>query len=279
MKIFLSWSKPLSRLCAELVGDWIKCTLQATSPWISSKDIDKGTLWFNEINTQLKDTGIGIVFLTKENKNNPWILFESGALAKGLTSNKVCTFLLDLSAADLEPPLSQFNHTFPDKESVRGLLSTINDELGELKLESKILDQVFDTYWPQFETDLNKIIQSNPSDEETVVNRTEEDLLTEILYTTRALDKRIRYLESPSTQTSKLDKQLKFLKDENISIVDTVHILRKSGLNSKIIADKLGISDEDVQFITANYLKSDGTAVTELLPDELKSLLKRVKNI
>lgn len=89
MKVFISWSKNLSKDCAEILSDWIKCTLQASEPWVSSKDIDKGSLWFNEINDQLKDTKVGIVCLTKENKSNPWILFESGALAKGLSANRV----------------------------------------------------------------------------------------------------------------------------------------------------------------------------------------------
>jgi len=200
MKIFLSWSKPLSKQCAELLGDWIKCTLQASSPWVSSKDIDKGTLWFNEINSQLKDTAVGIVFLTKENKNNPWILFEAGALAKGLSSNKVCTFLIDLTPADLESPLSQFNHTMPNKDSVKGLLLTINKELGDSKLDNNILDKIFETYWPQLELDFNAIIKSIPLDSSEEPERSESDILTEILYTTRTMDKRIRNLESNSVE-------------------------------------------------------------------------------
>jgi hypothetical protein len=122
MKVFISWSKSLSKECAEILSDWIKCTLQASEPWISSKDIDKGSLWFNEINDQLKDTKVGIVCLTKENKDNPWILFESGALAKGLSVNRVCTFLIDLSPADLANPLAQFNHTIPDQDGMKSLL-------------------------------------------------------------------------------------------------------------------------------------------------------------
>jgi len=98
---------------------------------VSSRDIDKGSLWFNEINDQLKDTKVGIVCLTKENRENPWILFESGALAKGLSANRVCTFLIDLSPADIENPMAQFNHTMPDKEGMRSLLDTINKELEE----------------------------------------------------------------------------------------------------------------------------------------------------
>src|ERR1043165_153842 len=106
MKIFISWSGNRSRAVAETLRDWIKCVLQATRPWISTRDIDRGSLWFSEINDQLKDTSVGIICLTQENKNRPWILFEAGALAKGLSSNRVCTLLIDLKSADLEDPLA-----------------------------------------------------------------------------------------------------------------------------------------------------------------------------
>ena len=86
-----------------LLDEWIKCVIQAINPWISVHDIERGSLWFSEITNQLADTSIGIICLTKENKNKPWIpVFEAGALAKGLTSNRVCTLLVDLNGSDLE---------------------------------------------------------------------------------------------------------------------------------------------------------------------------------
>lgn len=60
---------------------------------MSSKDIDRGALWFTEITGQLANTS-GILYLTKENKNKPWTLFEAGALAIGLTSERVSPFLI-----------------------------------------------------------------------------------------------------------------------------------------------------------------------------------------
>jgi len=195
MNVFISWSGKFSKECAELLRDWIKCTLQATQPWISSTDIDKGSLWFNEINDQLKDTKVGIVCLTKDNKEKPWILFESGALAKGLSSNRVCTFLINLKPSEIDNPLAQFNHTTPDGESMKGLLTTINKELGDKALEDRVLGQVFDTYWPLFEEQFNKIIETEPHSKANEPSRTKDDILEEILYTTRTMDRRIRTLE------------------------------------------------------------------------------------
>jgi len=194
MKVFISWSGELSRKCAELLRDWIKCTLQASEPWISSKDIDKGTLWFSEISDQLKDTKVGIVCLTQQNKDKPWILFESGALAKGLSANKVCTLLINLEPKDIDDPLKQFNHTRINKDDLKDLLYSINKELGDIALDEKVLDKAFNAYWSDFESDLKKAIKEHNINEKVEPARSSDDLLEEILYTTRAMDKRVRKL-------------------------------------------------------------------------------------
>lgn len=195
MKVFVSWSGQRSKAVAELISDWIKCVLQASHPWISTRDIDKGAIWFSEISDQLKDTAAGIVCLTHENKDKPWILFETGALAKGLNTNRVCTFLIDLLPSDIEDPLAQFNHTQPDKTSMWGLICSLNGCLEAQRLEEKILKQVFDTYWPQFEQKFAKALHDTPPIEE-AEPRSEESILTEILKHTRSLSSRIRDIET-----------------------------------------------------------------------------------
>jgi hypothetical protein len=59
MKVFISWSGARSKAVAELLNDWNKCVLQAAKPWISTQDIDRGTIWFNQIQMQLQDTSMG----------------------------------------------------------------------------------------------------------------------------------------------------------------------------------------------------------------------------
>ena len=195
MKVFISWSGDRSKQVAELLDDWIQCVIQAVDPWMSSKDIDRGALWFTEISDQLSNTSVGIVCLTKENKDKPWILFESGALAKGLSSNRVCTFLIDLSPTDLENPLAQFNHTFPTRDSVWELVRTINLTLKEKALKESILEKVFDTYWSQFEEDFKRIIDTTPVTEITA-KRKDNDIMLDVLSTVRLLDRRLRSIES-----------------------------------------------------------------------------------
>lgn len=201
MKVFVSWSGDRSRAVAEIMSDWIKCVLQATRPWISTRDIDRGALWFSEIGDQLQETTIGIICLTQENKNRPWILFEAGALAKGLSSSRVCTFLIDLKSSDLEDPLAQFNHTFPNRSSMWSLLLTLNNSLDSQRLEDKILGQVFDTYWPQFEQRFQEALEKNLPGE-VPAPRSEESILGEILENTRLLSSRVKNLEASENRTT-----------------------------------------------------------------------------
>jgi len=102
MRVFISWSGERSKKVAELLDTWLRCVIQAVEPWMSSKDIDRGSLWFSEISDQLSSVSLGIVCLTQDNKEKPWILFEAGALAKGLTSTRVCTLLIDVSTQDVK---------------------------------------------------------------------------------------------------------------------------------------------------------------------------------
>jgi len=194
MKVFVSWSGQRSKAVAELLSDWIKCVLQASQPWISTRDIDKGAIWFSEISDQLRETAAGIVCLTQENKNKPWILFETGALAKGLSTNRVCTFLIDLSPSDIEDPLAQFNHTSPERSSMWGLITSLNSCLDSARLDERILKQVFDTYWPKFESSFKNVLEATPA-EINVAPRSGDSILAEILSNTRLLSGRVRELE------------------------------------------------------------------------------------
>ncbi len=195
MKVFISWSGNRSRAVAELLDEWIQCVLQAIRPWMSSKDIDRGSLWFSEITDQLKDTKIGIVCLTRNNLNKPWILFEAGALAKGLSSSRICTFLIDIETTDVSNPLAQFNHTMPDRDGLYELVRTLNSTLGDSSLREKVLEQVFDTYWPQFEEGFKKALAETESGDSIPV-RTDENIMVEVLRTVRSLDRRVRSIEN-----------------------------------------------------------------------------------
>lgn len=193
MKIFISWSGDLSKKVAEFLGSWIEDVLQGTETWISSDDIDKGALWFGDISSQLSETKIGILCLTRENIQAPWILFEAGALSKGLSKNRVCPLLINLSHTDLSPPLSQFNGTLPTKEDLLKLIRTINSENDEKVLPEERLEKAFLRWWDDFDSKFNEIMK-NYKPKKQIHQKSTEDMVEEILETTRSIQ---RHLQKP----------------------------------------------------------------------------------
>jgi len=180
MKVFISWSKERSGLIADALKKWLPKVIQSIEPWISV-EIDKGKPWSEEIKNNLEDTKIGIICLCQENLDEPWILFEAGALAK-TKSARVCTFLLDITPANVRQPLGQFNHTRYEKEDVRKLIHTINNALSECNerpLEKNILDESFDKYWEDLDKELNEIKTKFQPKES--IQRPDRELLEEIL--------------------------------------------------------------------------------------------------
>lgn len=54
MKVFLSWSGQRSNLVAHALRHWLPAVLQATRPYYSPDDIDKGMRWSAEVANELQ---------------------------------------------------------------------------------------------------------------------------------------------------------------------------------------------------------------------------------
>lgn len=191
MKSFLSWSGRKSHQVAIAFSEWLPCVIQAVELWVSSEDIDRGSIWLNEIFEQLKDTNFGLVFVTKENQSKPWLLFESGALSKGLTENRVCTVLVDLQVRDIDSssPIKHLNHTTLAKPDVLKLLKTINKHLDQGKIQEGRLETAFDALWPSLESKLSEILKLEPESQEPA--REDKDVLNDILENVLSINKRV----------------------------------------------------------------------------------------
>lgn len=190
MKVFISWSGERSRQVAELLKTWIRGVIQATDPFISTEDVAKGSLWFTEIGDTLAATNCGIICLTGDNQSNPWILFEAGALSKGLSKSRVWTFLIDIDHTTLKPPLSQFNGTKPIKDDLLKLVTSINKSLNEKALPLEVLNEAFENWWPKFEERFKAIVATNPI--KAPKKRDAEDLASETLAIVRSIQETLQ---------------------------------------------------------------------------------------
>ncbi len=202
MNLFISWSGAISKSLALVFRDWISNVIQSLKPWMSSEDIGKGNRWSNEIAQKLESCQIGVICVTKENHLAPWINFEAGALSKRLSEGKVCTLLIDLKDTDIKGPLAQFQFTkVTNKDDMKKLISAINDELKEEKIDEIKLNKAFEKWWPEFEKDIEKILATFPKSSKEVI-RDEKDLIEEILTMVRHIDKNVTSLWNDSHRSS-----------------------------------------------------------------------------
>lgn len=187
MNVFISWSGTLSGQLAETLRRWLPAVLQVVKPYFTPSDIDKGSRWSKEIATELEKSQFGIVCLTFDNLQKPWVMFEAGALSKHLDSSHVCPILFDVENTDLAGPLVQFQTTLFSKKEIRKLIQTINELCGENKLTDTVLDKVFEMWWPKLEEEIQIILTSHAENSARVEIRKDRDLLEEILTLSRSV--------------------------------------------------------------------------------------------
>lgn len=211
ISVFISWSGELSRQYAELLDRWLPRVIQAVEAFYSPDDIEKGSFWFGEVTKKLSESAIGVICLTEENKNKPWILFEAGALNKGLSTKRVCPILIDLEPKDVNEPISKFQLTRMQKNDMYKLLKTINAELGDDKLSNDILEDAFLNTWEKFYQDFTNITSIVDKTEQQP-HKTNDELVEIMLDIIRAIDRKTDrmdsnlhlmhrgYMENPSKQ-------------------------------------------------------------------------------
>lgn len=158
MKVFISWSGELSMKVAQELKKWIPCILQSVSVFYSPDDIEKGENWDNKISKELCECNYGIVCLTKENTDAPWIHFEAGALAKALES-RVSALMINIKTSDIQGPLKRYQATKFDKEDFFHLIESINNT-SDNPLSTDVLDTSFNAIWEKVYKSVTDIINS-----------------------------------------------------------------------------------------------------------------------
>lgn len=108
MKVFICWSGKTSKRLAEIFRDWIPAVIQAVKPYFSPEDVEKGARWYPEISKELEQCSAGLICLTRDNLEAPWIMFEAGALSKSVEKSRLIPLLFGIGTADIKGPLIQF---------------------------------------------------------------------------------------------------------------------------------------------------------------------------
>lgn len=191
MRVFISWSGERSRRLAEAFKKWIPAVLQAARPYFTPADIEKGARWAAEIAKELEASKFGLIFLTSDNVEAPWIMFEAGALSKSIDKTRVVPLLFGLEPADIKGPLVQFQAAPFAREQILACVKAINAGI-EAPLQSDVLESVFAKWWPDLEKEVGAILaETGPKKSDRKQIRNDRELLEEVLELSRALHQKI----------------------------------------------------------------------------------------
>jgi len=191
MKLFLSWSGDRSKNLASYLRHWIPQLLQHVEPWVSETDLSAGGRWADQIATELEGSNFGILCVTQENVDSPWILFEAGSLAKSLKDCRVIPYLLDLEYRDLIGPLAQFQAKKACKESTLEMVLSINEFSGTRVPDSNV-KKLFKLLWPQLESSIKLMPASS---NQRIIDRPSHEIMEDLVKTVRSIDQRMRGIE------------------------------------------------------------------------------------
>ncbi len=157
MKVFISWSGDLSHALALALRDWLPSVVQSVRPFVSSEDIESGARWSNDIGCELEATTFGLLCVTRESVNAPWLNFEAGALSKSMGQARVVPLLFRMRKSEIKGPLVQFNMRGFEKQELKSVIETINNACADDKLDQERLNEAFDIWWPKLESKISPL--------------------------------------------------------------------------------------------------------------------------
>ncbi len=188
MKVFISWSGERSKKVAEALREWLPNVIQSLDPWMSSEDIEKGARWYVDIVSELESSYYGIICLTSDNIESPWIHFEAGALSKSMEKSRVCPYLFHIDPSIIKGPLVLFQAAKSTKDDTKKLLHSINQALAENALSTEKLDKTFERWWPDLNAKLEEISKMKDMP---IPKRSEVEMIVEILEIVRSLSRSV----------------------------------------------------------------------------------------
>lgn len=188
--VFISWSveKSVSHQMALALRDWLPNVIQTVSCFVSSDDIGPGEVWYNQLTSALEESTCGILCLTKEGVEKPWVLFEAGAMATKFERAKVIPLLIGIAPSDVQFPIAALQCKTLGKEGMWDVLRCINSAPLKTPLTEHVLRNSFEKWWPDLDNKI-KAMQELPKMHRTAPRRSQDEKIDEILGIVRSLQK------------------------------------------------------------------------------------------
>lgn len=273
MKVFISWSGERSKSLAKALNEWLPVILSDVSPWMSEAEIQAGQRWSAEISKELEVSNFGIICVTPENLNAPWLLFEAGALSKSMKEAKVVPLLLGLNEGDVPFPLAQFQAKKVEKSGIRELIFDLNKDCNP-PLKDNNLEVSFEALWGNIEAKINLIskdvAKGKPS-------RNQGEILEELVASVRNVEFGLR--EGPFREPSSSRRRKRFHPMMLFELVESFQDRPSDPIFLLILA---GMYREEMpwlaEILTESYreIRSGNSAQIEATSTRLRRLMKQM---
>jgi hypothetical protein len=242
--VFISWSKERGKAAATALHEWLPMVIQAVKPWMSDKDIDKGTVWLDELTAALGSLKQGIICLTPESLSEPWLLYEAGVISKALDrKTRVWTYLLaNLKPSEVPQPLGLFQHTVATEADTFRLLESINNTMEDHTVRSNILKKQFEMLWPELAKKLSELPAPTGSIPK---ERRTEDILAELLELARADERRVALQSQFDLQRYQLEQASESTRMEELRKIAVKAVRDQAELDRKMVRDRLAELEEE----------------------------------
>lgn len=202
--------------------------IQGLDVFMSKHDLESGTRWSDALARQLEGCNFGVLCLTPENLDKPWLLYEAGALTKQL-AGKACGLLLGgMSPAQVTGPLAQFQNRQFTEPDIKQLVTDINQSL-ETPLEERQIDLIFGKWWPDLNRDYQAAI-TTPVEAHAAPKREQNEVLEEILVRMRTLERKM--VEAPLSKSESRSQR------KTRALLRKANDLSKESVVIEVVADE-----------------------------------------
>lgn len=228
LKVFISWSKEPSREVATSLRTGLLSVFDMVQPFVSDIDIEAGDRGLRVIEAALRGSGFGIIIVTPDNMEAPWLNFEAGALSKALGDDetRVISLLVGFtSMSQLTGPLVQFQARFATEEKIIDLFHSLGDQVG---VKREIVTHRLSGWLPTFMSTIETALHEDPT---APPKRSSEDLLSELLDLVRGLRRDVSSPEPRLTTISPARNR----NDAAITRRRLHHLLERCGIEGAAI--------------------------------------------
>lgn len=190
-KVFISWSGQLSKDVAAVWRDLIQETFDTVEPFMSEENVGAGERGLAKIAAELSGTKFGVIVVTQENQNSPWLNYEAGALSKDVEdeSVRVAPTLVDFERKnDVSGPLGQFQASLLTQEGVEYILVEIAKVVGadEASIRKRFANSWREEYKARFSA-----AKDAGGGQAVAVRRSNDEILDEILTVVREIGREL----------------------------------------------------------------------------------------